>query len=62
MERVKERTYWCGACSQALRISAADRPVEMLSAGSGRQNVHVVTVAGVEVHRCALSDSRGIRA
>jgi len=59
MDRSDERAYWCAACNEAMRISDDEVPVEMIAAQSGGPNVRIVTVAGVEVHRCVLVDSPG---
>jgi len=62
MELIAERTYWCCACNQATRIRDGERPVELRADQSGGPHVQIVTVAGVEVHRCVLVDApRSVR-
>jgi hypothetical protein len=44
------RCTWCGAFLEGVPLE--QRPVVTLHASGGEPNVRVVTVDGVEVHRC----------
>ena len=48
-----EDTYRCTDCDARVEVAdGGEQPVEGLLRRSGRPSHRVVTVAGVEVHRC----------
>jgi hypothetical protein len=51
---VIEATYRCATCNEIVPSPTNERPVEMLSASSGHANEWVVTVGGLEIHRCSF--------
>ena len=56
MRPVSPDTYVCTLCNTTVVVSGEERPVVVIVAQSGQPNVHVVSVAGVEVHRCVVPD------
>ena len=62
MERIGDKTYLCTVCHATVKVDSEERPVAAIIGQSGEPNVRVVTVEGVEVHRCVLADSpRSVR-
>jgi len=59
MRRIRPDTYECSLCGAIVEVSGDARPVVMMAAQSGEPNVRVVTVEGVEVHRCVIADASG---
>ena len=57
MRQVGPDTYVCTLCDTRVAVSGLERPVVMLAAESGHPNLRIVSVAGVEVHRCVVSDT-----
>ena len=49
-----ERSYVCPSCSVALTVSNEREPVVMIEGLRGGPTVRVVSVMGVEVHRCVV--------
>jgi hypothetical protein len=56
MEWIDRDTYLCTVCSSVVEVPGGERPLTVIAAQSGEPNVRIVTVAGVEVHRCVLPD------
>jgi len=54
MERIDENTYVCTLCHANVKVESDERPVVTMVAQSGEPNLRVVTVEGVEVHRCVI--------
>jgi hypothetical protein len=51
-----QRSYVCPICNAAVTVSNEREPAVTIEAQSGAPTVRVVTVAGVEVHRCIVPD------
>ena len=56
-----ERSYVCPACNVAITVSAEREPVVMVEGRRGEATVRVVSVMGVEAHRCVIPFSPTIR-
>jgi hypothetical protein len=56
MRQLGPDTYLCTLCNSTIAVSGKERPVVMMAAESGQPNLRVVSVAGVEVHRCVIAD------
>jgi hypothetical protein len=48
----------CAQCGEELPIGLADRAQVTIHAVSGRPNTRVLSVDGLEVHRCAVAFDR----
>jgi hypothetical protein len=59
MKRIGPDTYICTLCETTVPVSGEERPVVMLAAESGQPNIRIVSVAGIEVHRCVVADAPG---
>jgi hypothetical protein len=54
--RPGERDYFCPMCSTAISVPAEREPAVMIHAPKGEPAVRIVTVKGIEVHRCPMPD------
>jgi hypothetical protein len=52
-----QRSYVCPMCNRAITVSNEREPAVMIKAPSGGRTIRIVTVAGVEVHRCIVPDA-----
>jgi len=59
MRQLGPDTYVCTLCNATIAVSGEERPVVMMVAESGQPNIRVVSVAGVEVHRCVIAERPG---
>ncbi len=42
----------CSVCGETVRIPSGKRPVRVLRGASGKPNIRIIRVDGVEIHRC----------
>jgi hypothetical protein len=56
--RLVDGRYECALCGEVLDIPFGAEPTVVLHAASGRPNVRVISVDGVEVHRCNVTGER----
>ena len=56
MERVGENTYGCTLCGVTVTVESDQPAVVVIVGQSGKPNVRVASVEGVEIHRCELPD------
>ncbi len=54
--RQKDGRYACSYCAQVLEIEHDVVPTVLFHTTSGQPDVHIVTVDGLEVHRCEVID------
>lgn len=48
-----ESRYHCAVCGAVVDIGLGlDRPLSMLLGASGKPNMRVITLSGIEVHSC----------
>jgi hypothetical protein len=55
MRQIGPDTYVCTLCNATVFVSGLEPPVAVIVGQSGRPNIRVVSVEGVEVHRCAVA-------
>jgi hypothetical protein len=56
---VVERRYGvdhCAICGAVVHIPLGKQPVRVLRGGSGKPNIRIIKVDGVEIHRCESPD------
>lgn len=54
--RQKDGRYACSYCAEVLEIEHDVVPTVLFHATSGQPEVHIITVDGLEVHRCEVID------
>jgi hypothetical protein len=52
--RLHDGRYECVHCNVILDIPVDERPIVTISAASGRPNVRILKMHGVEIHRCEV--------
>ena len=61
--RLVDGRYECALCGEVLEIPLGAEPTIVIHAASGKPNTRVISVDGVEVHRCYVTgELRAIRA
>jgi hypothetical protein len=59
VRKVRDGVYLCRQCDIEIVVPpGSDEPRTMIAANSGQPSERVVTVDGVEVHRCTLPPTR----
>jgi hypothetical protein len=53
MLQVQPSTYQCADCDFAIGLTDGAEPIESFEGVAGKPIHRVVTIGGVEVHRCA---------
>jgi hypothetical protein len=59
MKRINPDTFVCTLCNTTVAVNGEDQPVIVLAAQSGQPNMRLVSVDGVEVHRCTIPATPG---
>jgi len=54
--RQRDGRYECAYCAQVVEIDHDVVPTMLFHAEDGRPEVHIITVNGLEVHRCEVID------
>lgn len=52
MQLIRDGVYRCTICDAIVEVDGSETPAVVLVAAGGKSTQRVVTVAGVEVHRC----------
>ena len=52
MQLIRDGVYRCTICDEIVEVDGSETPAVVLVAASGKPTQRVVTVGGVEVHRC----------
>ena len=59
--RLHDGRYECIHCSAVLNVDVTERPIVTFSAASGRPNIRILSVRGVEIHRCEVAIREAVR-
>ena len=59
--RLRDGRYECSLCGAVLDVPAATEPDIVLKTASGRPTLRAITVAGAEIHACAISTRRKVQ-
>jgi hypothetical protein len=54
MRKIRDGIYECTYCGEQLVAPPNEKPKVTLAESSGKRQVRVVTLRGVEVHRCTV--------
>jgi hypothetical protein len=57
--RLVDGRYECAHCGEVLDIPFGAEPTVVFHAASGKPNMRVILVDGVEVHRCNVTGGMG---
>jgi hypothetical protein len=52
MQLIRDGVYRCTICDAIVEVDGSEAPAVVLVAASGKPTQRVVTVGGIEVHRC----------
>ena len=52
--RKRDGKWTCKQCGTILDVPAGRKPDVTIAAASGQPNVRILTIDGVEVHRCVI--------
>ena len=52
MQLIRDGVYRCTICDAIVEVDGPEAPAVVLVAAGGKPTQRVVTVGGVEVHRC----------
>jgi hypothetical protein len=55
VQLIREGVYRCTICDAVVEVDGPETPAVMLVAAGGKATQRVVTVGGVEVHRCTFA-------